>query len=157
VHVLASRSRDGELVSRLARGFGLSVVRGSSSRGAATALRALVRLIREQRAEVAVIPDGPRGPRWVAHPGAVILAKLGQAPIVPLGFGVSRGMVLGSWDAFLVPRPFARAVLIFGDPLRVPADADRGSLEVYRRMLEQTLTRLTREADRIAAGHAFPL
>ena len=156
VHVLASRSRDGEMVSRFARAFGFRVVRGSSSRGGSTALRALARLLREERAEVGVVPDGPRGPRWVAQPGTVLLAKLGQAPIVPLGLGASRATVLGSWDALLIPHPFARVAVVFGDPLVVAADADRDALEQARQRLEAALRRLTAEADRIAGARGVP-
>jgi hypothetical protein len=156
-YVLASRSRDGELVAGFARAFGLRVVRGSTSRGAVAALRALVRLVREERAEVAVVPDGPRGPRHRAQPGPVILAKLGGAAIVPVGFGASAGVVLRSWDAFMVPRPFARVAVVFGDPLRVPGDADRTALEAWRRTLEEALARVTAEADRVAAGRVSPL
>jgi hypothetical protein len=156
VHVLASRSRDGELVSRFARAFGFRVVRGSSSRGGSTALRVLARLLRDERAEVGVVPDGPRGPRFIAQPGTVLLAKLGQAPIVPLGLGASRATVLGSWDALLVPHPFARVAVVFGDPLVVAADADRDGLEQARQRLETTLHRLTAEADRIAGGRGVP-
>jgi lysophospholipid acyltransferase (LPLAT)-like uncharacterized protein len=156
VHVLASRSRDGELVSRLARTFGLRVVRGSSSRGGSTALRALARLLREDRADVAVVPDGPRGPRHVAQPGAVLLAKLGGAPIVPMGFGASRATVLDSWDRFLVPHPFARVAVVFGEPLGVPADADRAGLEEARRRLQAALEHVTAEADRLAHARHVP-
>jgi lysophospholipid acyltransferase (LPLAT)-like uncharacterized protein len=151
-YVLASRSRDGELISRFAGAFGCRVVRGSSSRGASTALRALARLLRDESAEVGVVPDGPRGPRYVAQPGAVLLAKLGRAPIVPLGLGVSRGTVLSSWDAFVVPHPFARVAVVFGDPLVVPDDADRATLEEFRRRLEESLRHVTTEADRLAGA-----
>jgi lysophospholipid acyltransferase (LPLAT)-like uncharacterized protein len=156
VHVLASRSRDGELVSRFVIGFGFRVIRGSSSRGAATALRRLGRLLTVERAEVAVVPDGPRGPRHVAQPGAVILARLAGAPIVPVGFGASRGTVLASWDACLVPHPFARAAVVFGDPLTVPDKADRAQLERCREDLQAALRRVTEEADRVAGAARAP-
>ncbi len=148
VHVLASRSRDGEVVSRFVQAFGFRPVRGSTSRGASTALRSLARLLREERAEVALVPDGPRGPRYVAQPGPVLLAKLGRAPILPVGFSASPGAVLGSWDEFLVPYPFARAAVVFGEPLVVPADAGRDALEAQRQALETALRRVTAEADR---------
>jgi lysophospholipid acyltransferase (LPLAT)-like uncharacterized protein len=151
VHVLASRSRDGELVSRLARAFGFRVVRGSTSRGASAALRELARLLHEG-AEVALVPDGPRGPRRIAQPGTVLLAKLGRAPIVPLGLGASRATVLDTWDAFLVPHPFARVAVVFGEPLSVPPDADRERLESARQQLEAALDRVTAEADRLAGA-----
>lgn len=154
VHVLASRSRDGEIVSRFARGFGFRVVRGSTSRGASSALRVLARMLRDEHAEVGIVPDGPRGPRYVAQPGAVLLAKLGHAPIVPLGLGASRATRLHSWDEFMVPHPFARLAVVFGEPLVVPPDADHDALERARRRLEETLTRLTRDADRLAGAKA---
>jgi lysophospholipid acyltransferase (LPLAT)-like uncharacterized protein len=157
VHVLASRSRDGEMVSRLARAFGFHAVRGSSSRGAGAALRVLARLLREEHAEVAIVPDGPRGPRHVAQPGVVLLAKLGHAPIVPLGFGASRATVLRTWDAFLLPHPFARVGVVFGEPLVVPADADREALEAARQRLEAILHQVTRDADRLAGARAREL
>lgn len=152
VYVLASRSRDGEFVSRFVQGFGVRVVRGSSSQGGALALRTLARLLREQRAEVLVVPDGPRGPRYVAQPGPVLLARLSGAPIVPLGFGVSRGTVLSSWDEFVVPHPFARAAIVFGTPIAVPTAADRETLERCRQDLEVALRRVTVEADRKAGA-----
>jgi len=155
-HVLASRSRDGELLSRFVQGFGARVIRGSSSRGSAAALRALTRLLRAERAEVVVVPDGPRGPRYVAHAGPVLLAKLAGAPVVPMGFGASRRTVLRSWDEFVIPHPFARAAVVFGDPLVVSPDADRAALEAHRLALEATLTRLTREADRVAGVAGVP-
>jgi len=156
LYVLASRSRDGELVSRLARGFGLRVVRGSTSRGASTALRHLARLLRDEHAEVGIVPDGPRGPRYVAQPGAVLLAKLGRAPIVPVGLGAAPATILASWDEFLIPHPFARLAVVFGEPLVVAPDAGREALEAARQRLEETLTRLTREADRLAGATRVP-
>ena len=148
VHILASRSRDGEILSRFAESYGFRAVRGSSSRGGPIALRALVKLLRAERAEVAIAPDGPRGPRYVAQAGAVLLAKLGRAPIVPLAYGASRRTVLRSWDEFVVPHPFARAVVVFGDPVIVPEDADRAALDACRVRLGAELNRVTREADR---------
>lgn len=156
VHVLASRSRDGEIVTRFVEGFGFRAVRGSSSRGASTALHALARLLREEHAEVALVPDGPRGPRYVAQPGPVLLAKLGRAPIVPLGFGASRATVLASWDEFVIPHPFARVAVVFGQPLVVSPNADREALEAARQRLETALHQLTLEADRLVGASRVP-
>ena len=156
VHVLASRSRDGELLTRFVRGFGVRVVRGSTSRGGAAALRTLARLLREAGGEVVVVPDGPRGPRYVAQPGPVLLAKLSGAPIIPVGFGVSRGTVLGSWDEFVIPHPFAQAAVVFGEPIAVASDTDRDALERHRQVLEQALRRITAEADRVVGAPRVP-
>jgi hypothetical protein len=156
LHVLASRSRDGEILTRFVQGFGARVVRGSSSRGGGRALLTLARLVRDDGAEVLVVPDGPRGPRCVARPGAVLLAKLTGAPLVPVGFGASPRTVLRSWDAFVVPHPFARAAVLFGEAITVPAGADRGEIEARRRDLERALVRLTAEADRAAGLRDVP-
>lgn len=147
--VLTSRSRDGDLLAGFVRGFGLGVVRGSSSRGGLTALRTLARLLQE-RAEVVIVPDGPRGPREVAQPGAAILARLTGAPVVPVGFGAWPRAVLRTWDAFLIPRPFARAAVVFGDPILVAPQADVDGIEAARGAIEVALTRVTAEADRMA-------
>lgn len=148
--VLASRSRDGELVSRFVGRFGLAVVRGSTSQGGGIALRALVELVRGG-SDVAIVPDGPRGPREELQPGVVALAALTGAPIVPVGVGARPARRLRSWDRFLVPLPFARCVLAFGTPVRVAPAADRARAG---RDLERALTDVTARADALAAGGA---
>src|SRR5262249_26210863 len=136
--VLASRSRDGELLTRFVARFGLEAVRGSSSRGGAEALRLLARSLREGR-DAVLVPDGPRGPRETVKPGIVALARLSGAPIVPMAVGASAEWRIQSWDEFRIPRPFARCVVRFGDPIRVPADADRGAQEGARKEVETAL------------------
>ena len=99
VSVLASRSRDGGLIADYAGRFGLEVVRGSSSRGGAGALRALVTAVRAGR-DVALAPDGPRGPRGQLGSGIVALAAITGAPVVPLGFAARPAWRLATWDEF---------------------------------------------------------
>jgi len=140
-HVLASRSRDGELLSRWIRHFGLTPTRGSSSRGGSEALRRLVRVLRQGH-EVVVVPDGPRGPREVLKAGVIALARLSGAPIVPVAVGASRRWQLHSWDEFSVPKPFARCVVRFGDPIHVPAGRDRAGQEAARKEVEAALRTL---------------
>jgi lysophospholipid acyltransferase (LPLAT)-like uncharacterized protein len=145
VRVLASRSRDGELVARYARCFGLGVVRGSSSRGGAAALRALARTLRAGD-DVAVVPDGPRGPRCRLQPGVVMLAATTGAPIVPMAFAARPSRRLASWDELLIPTPFARCAVAFGPAATVARDADR---EQARARLERALNDVTAAADRM--------
>jgi hypothetical protein len=147
VTVLASRSRDGDLVAAFVTRFGLATVRGSSSRGGAEALRALAAAVRAGR-DVAVVPDGPRGPREQCHPGAVALAALTGAPLVPLAFAARPARRLSSWDRFLVPLPFARCALVFGEPLLV-GDAER---QRAVKDLERALGEVTAAADRLVAA-----
>ena len=156
IHVLTSRSRDGEILSRFVQGFGMRVVRGSSSRGGARALLALARVVRDEGADVVIVPDGPRGPSHVAQSGAAILAKVTGVPMVPVAFAAAPCSVLRSWDAFVVPHPFARAVVLFGEPIAVPQDADRHVLEAKRRELEAALQGITAAADRAAGGGDVP-
>ena len=151
VWVMASRHRDGELVSRYVQGFGFRPVRGSTTRGGSVALRRLARRLKSGE-EVAVIPDGPRGPRYVVQPGVITLGKISGVPIVPMSVGHGRGWTLKSWDEFRIPAPFSRAVAIFGEPIRVPPDADRAVQEDLRKQLERSLQEVTWESDRLASG-----
>jgi len=149
--VLTSRSRDGELAARLVRRFGLDAIRGSSSRGGTDALRGLLRSLREGW-DVVVVPDGPRGPREVVKPGVVALAAVSGAPIAPVAVGASREWRLSSWDRFRIPRPGARLVVGFGDPVRVPPRADRARQEAARSELEARLAELSCRVTAAAAG-----
>jgi lysophospholipid acyltransferase (LPLAT)-like uncharacterized protein len=147
IRVLASRSRDGEMIARFAHRFGLETVRGSSSRGGAAALRALVAALRAGD-DVVVAPDGPRGPRHHVQPGLAALAAMTGAPVVPIAFAARPARTLETWDAFLVPAPFARCAIVFGDLVRVNAADDR---DEARGRLERALVAATAAADRAVA------
>lgn len=156
IHALTSRSRDGEILARFIQGFGITVVRGSSSRGGARALLALVRAAREESADILIVPDGPRGPRHVAQGGAVTLAKVTGIPLVPVAFDASPKTVLRSWDRFIIPRPFARAAVLFGEPIPVPRHAGQDLLEEKRRDLEAALMEITAAAHRTVSTGDVP-
>jgi lysophospholipid acyltransferase (LPLAT)-like uncharacterized protein len=142
-----SRSGDGELVSAVLHRLGFAESpRGSSSRGGAAALREAVRRIRRGQV-VAILPDGPRGPARKAKPGAVALARLAAAPIVPVGVAARPCRRLGSWDRALLPAPFARVHCHYGPPLHVPKDLSEEELAACSRELESALD----EADRRVA------
>jgi lysophospholipid acyltransferase (LPLAT)-like uncharacterized protein len=147
IRVLASRSRDGELIARFARRFGLETVRGSSSRGGAAALRGLAAALRAGD-DVVVAPDGPRGPRHRVQPGLAALAAMTGAPVVPIAFAARPARTLDTWDAFMIPVPFARCALVFGDIVRVGAEDDRDEARVR---LERALTATTAAADHAVA------
>jgi lysophospholipid acyltransferase (LPLAT)-like uncharacterized protein len=148
VRVLASRSRDGELVAAFVRRFGLDVVRGSSSGGGAAALRELARAV-QAGDDVAVVPDGPRGPSCRAQAGIVSLAAATGAPIVPLGVAARPARRLASWDRFMVPAPFARCAVVFGAPVDVGRHDDR---EAVRAAVERALQQATESADRLVSA-----
>jgi lysophospholipid acyltransferase (LPLAT)-like uncharacterized protein len=129
---LASKSLDGELLAQVIARFGYEVVRGSSSRGGATAIRECIRAL-ERGASPALAIDGPRGPRHVPHPGVIAIAMQTGRPII---FGVSspsRAWRLRSWDRFEIPTPGAE-IRIRYDVLEPPTDRAVGLAELSRRM-----------------------
>ena len=147
IHLLASAHRDGRLILQMVQHFGIRPIVGSSSRGGTQAMRTMVAVMRSGGC-IALAPDGPRGPRMRAAPGVIALAKLTAAPIFPLTFSTVYGRVLESWDRFFLPFPFGRGVIIYGEPIIVPADADDPALEAARQTLEARLNEITAEADR---------
>lgn len=151
VTVLVSRHADGEVISRIIRRFGLRSVRGSTSGGAHGGLRAMLRAYQEG-SHVATPPDGPRGPRERAQLGVIELARRTGAPVVPIGFGASRGWFLPSWDRFFIPCPFARGTFVFGEALFVPPGAERAGMEEARVELERRLNAVTAAADAAGRG-----
>lgn len=147
VCILVSRHRDGELATRVLRRWGVETVRGSASRGAVTGFLGLVRAYRQGR-DLAVVPDGPRGPRCVAKPGVAVLARATGAAVIPIGAAASRAWQLGSWDRMIVPKPFSRVVLVAGRPLALDAAADDATIEAARAGIQSALDELTAEAER---------
>jgi lysophospholipid acyltransferase (LPLAT)-like uncharacterized protein len=146
IYILISRHRDGELIRRIVSRFGFRAVRGSTTRGGAAALRELVQLGRSG-ADLAITPDGPKGPRQVAQMGVIHLAKATGLPIVPVTFSCSKKKLFSSWDRFLVPYPFGRGLFRMGEPMWVTPQASAEEMEAKRRELESVLNRLTAEAD----------
>lgn len=146
VHVLISGHGDGRLIAQVMDHIGVFTVEGSSSRGGARALIEMIRLIRDGR-NVAITPDGPRGPRMQASAGAIALAKKTGAPILPCTFSTRWGKNIKSWDRFLVPWPFTRGIYRMGEPIYVVETSDENEEENARLALEQSLNVLTKQAD----------
>ncbi len=120
---IISTSRDGEYQNQIFGRFGWQTVRGSTSaRGAVQAALSITKQLKKG-ATLAFTPDGPRGPSHVVQPGAIFLAQKSGSPIVPAGISAYPRKLSRSWDGYLVPRPFSRAVWIYGDPIYIPADA----------------------------------
>ena len=149
--VLTSSHRDGRLISRTVKHFGIESVEGSTSKGGAQATRRLIKLLREGGV-VGITPDGPRGPRMRVSEGTIALARLSGASIVPSAYSVSRRRILGSWDCFVLALPFSRGVFLWGDPVEVPRDADAAMLEAKRIEVEDAMNALTDRADAMM-GH----
>lgn len=140
VAVLISEHRDGEMIARAAAALGFETVRGSTSRGAARALIGLVRTLSEGR-DVAVTPDGPRGPAKSFAPGALVAAQRTGAAIIPVIAAPRSTWRLKSWDGFMIPKPFTRIVVAYGDPARVQSENLRGAADEaprFQRIMEET-------------------
>jgi hypothetical protein len=144
--VLVSHSKDGELVSRILTRFGVHTTRGSSSRGGARGLLHIVKKVR-QGYHAAFTPDGPRGPRYQVQPGIVVVAKKTGAPILPVTYSAQWKRVLGSWDSFVVPLPFSRVVVVYGEPIYVPSTASTALFQAKQREVEAGLWHITEIAD----------
>ena len=144
--VMTSRSFDGEYIARIISLFGFVPVRGSSSRGGSQALLGMHKII-EQGHIAAFTIDGPRGPRYVAKPGPVLLARNTQVPIRCFYVALSRKWELNSWDRFMIPKPFARAHVRFAAPLVVPADADEAQMKEMHQRMQAALERVRMYAE----------
>ena len=149
--LMTSQSRDGELVTRCLSPFGLSIVRGSATRGGRDALRALYRVVRKHDASPLILPDGPQGPLHVVKPGAVVLAQMTDTPLVPYGFATRRAWTLGSWDRMRLAKPGAQIAVVPGHAITVPRELADHERDALCDQLGQTLTALTREAAALIA------
>lgn len=143
-HILVSPSEDGDLSERLLQAMGFGVIRGSSSRGGARALREMLEVL-DAHGVVVVTPDGPRGPMHSMNVGVAWMAKATGRPIVPLGSSVDRAWHLASWDRFTIPKPRARVVFGYGEPIHVSREADGAELARVSEHLRERMLAVERE------------
>jgi lysophospholipid acyltransferase (LPLAT)-like uncharacterized protein len=141
IAVMASLSFDGELIARIIEKLGFRAVRGSSSRGAVGALLGMRHEV-EAGEPVAFTIDGPRGPKYVAKPGPVLLAQATGAPMAAFHIALEKAWVLKSWDATRIPKPFSRALLRVSRAMHVPADVDEGAGKAHQAELQSALERV---------------
>jgi lysophospholipid acyltransferase (LPLAT)-like uncharacterized protein len=146
IRVMSSDSFDGEWTGRIIRKFGFVKVRGSSSRGAVRALLGMRREL-EQGWAVAFTIDGPRGPRFVAKPGPVLLARATGTPMVAFHIAVDRAWILNTWDRSMIPKPFSRALMRVSRGITVPADSDDSQKERFHGELQAALERVREFAE----------
>ncbi|HEY1953059.1 MAG TPA: lysophospholipid acyltransferase family protein [Gemmatimonadaceae bacterium] len=126
VLVLISEHRDGEMVARAAESLGFGTIRGSTTRGAGRALISMVRAL-EAGKEIAITPDGPRGPARKFAPGALVAAQRSDSVILPVAISATRAWRLKSWDGFMIPKPFARVTVAYGVAEKVQAGDPRAA------------------------------
>jgi lysophospholipid acyltransferase (LPLAT)-like uncharacterized protein len=138
---LISASRDGDLLADAVRRFGYDVVRGSSSRLGASAILRLTQVL-ASGGDVVITPDGPRGPAYELGPGIIFLAQKSGAAVVPMNLEYSRCWRLGSWDRFIVPRPFAKVRVLINRPHRVESTVTPEEFESERLALQDAMMEL---------------
>ncbi len=141
VVILVSSHRDGEYLARLGKGLGYDSIRGSSTRGGSTALREMIKAVQAGRS-VAITPDGPTGPREKVKPGALQVARMTGAPLIPITAGTKQAWWFEGWDRFLIPKPFAHVRVAIGEPMLIEREVTDSELEKRALELERTLTRL---------------
>lgn len=141
---LVSASKDGGLLARVMELFCVEPVRGSSSRRGAQALRELVAL-GERGYDLAITPDGPRGPCYLVRDGVVATAQLTGLTIVPASYRLNWKIQLKSWDRFQIPLPFARCDITTGKVMRVPREATEAEREILRQQLEAEMRAISQD------------
>ena len=147
--IMNSNHRDGEIISRVIRHFGIISVRGSSTRGWVSGLKGMVEAYHHGY-DLIIVPDGPRGPRYQAKPGVLQLARSTGAPVYPVTYGSAWSTHIGSWDRLIIPFPFSKIRYVAGQPVSVPADASPELMEEKRQELERSLQAINAQADTFA-------
>jgi len=148
IAMLLSRHQDAEWLSHAARLMGFQTIRGSTNRGGVAALRTLLR--RSQSMNLAITPDGPRGPRRKLAAGPIYLSSRLGIPLVPFGIGYDRPWRFPTWDRFAMPKPYSRARVIVAPRVQIPAGLDREGVEHYRQHVDTLLNELTGQAEQWA-------
>jgi lysophospholipid acyltransferase (LPLAT)-like uncharacterized protein len=141
---MVSASRDGGMLAGVLERFGVEPVRGSSSRRGPQALREMVSWGRRGH-DLAITPDGPRGPRYVAQEGVLALAQVTGLPIIPASYYLGWKVQAKSWDRLQIPLPFSVCEVMIGKPVRIPREASDEERETLRQQLEQTLREISRD------------
>ena len=136
--IMISKSRDGDWIAPVVQWLGLRPVRGSSTRGGKEAMAAMVQDLAQNQAALHIV-DGPQGPKAEIKAGLIRLAQLSKAAIVPIYISVDRAWVARSWDRFIVPKPFSRVLVRFGEPIDVPEQMDSEAFEALRLEVEKKM------------------
>ena len=142
---LVSPHRDGQVMGKALKRFGFHAILGSTTRKGFSGFK---QMVRAHGSDIGIVPDGPRGPRQQVQIGVIELARRTGNPILPLTFSASKKKIFKTWDRFLLPYPFSKGVFIWGEPIYVDRNGDRGYLEEMRLLVEKRLNELTEEADR---------
>jgi lysophospholipid acyltransferase (LPLAT)-like uncharacterized protein len=146
IAVMASLNRDGDYISGVVQRFGYGVVRGSSSHGSRGAVVEMLRTLRMKK-DICLTVDGPRGPRYIAKPGAAYLARKSGNPVMPFNISVKKKWVMKSWDHFMIPKPFTRALFSIGEPIYIGEHASEEEIKRAESQIQFELEELRKQGD----------
>lgn len=146
--LVVSASVDGDVPSKFCEDLGAKVIRGSSNRGGAKVLRDTTRIFREGYS-VFTTADGPTGPNKRFKEGVVLVSRVANVPMVPFAFAVDRAWYLKRWDSFMIPKPFARVVMAFGEPVSIPKGTPVRELEPWRLEMENAVNGLVERSNQV--------
>jgi hypothetical protein len=146
IHILISQHRDGEYIARIIHKLGFVSVRGSTTRGGSKALFEMSEKATSGY-DIGVTPDGPKGPGFQVQPGIIYIAQRSGLPIIPITNSAKNRWILSTWDRFIIPKPFSKAVIMLGEPMYVPVDSTPQELEEKRKEVERKLLELTQRSD----------
>lgn len=138
---MVSASKDGEYIARILKVMGCEVVRGSRSKGGLGALKDMLFSL-AKGLDAAIVADGSKGPARTVQAGVIMLSSKSGSPILPVAWAADRYIAFRSWDRTVLPKPFARISIWYGEPMQVPSDVKREELERYRLELEKRLNSL---------------
>lgn len=146
--MIVSASKDGDVMANAMISFGHQPARGSSSKGGKEALLEVIRMMKTGL-PAAMAMDGPRGPFHIAKPGAIEMARATESPIIPFGSAAKSFWCFHkSWDKFIIPKPFSKVVIYYGDPIFIPSELTREQFEECTKLVSEA----TIKADQMAAS-----
>jgi len=140
-----SASVDGEVPAAVAKSWGAEVIRGSAQETGALVLRDAVEMMK-RGVSIVTMSDGPLGPKHQVKTGTVLVARMGNAPMVPIACAASRAWTTNTWDSFMIPKPFARIVIAVGEPIEVPRGLPASGLEAKRDEMQAAMDALLENA-----------
>ena len=142
---LVSASVDGDVPARIARAWGAEVIRGSANQTGALVLRDMHQAMK-RNFSIVTTADGPSGPQYEFKPGTILMARIASVPLVPMACAADRAWYLKRWDAFMIPKPFARIVLAVGEPVHVPQDTPLDRIDEYRASMQNAVNTLMEQS-----------
>ena len=145
--VIISQSRDGDIQNVVFRSLGFHTIRGSTGRDGARAAVESIRVLREG-GKMAITPDGPRGPTHEVQGGVMVMAQKSGAALIPTGPAAHPRCLAKSWDRYMIPMPFARSEIVFGEPIYVPSGASAEEVEAIRLRLQEAMNEVEAESER---------